>query len=285
MIFSALVVLLAAQAPADGPPAQPDKKPAASAPSTSEPSTSGPSTSEPGSPGNPPKAVAGAIAEEAPRVLLLDLSAVGIDAESVRLITGVVSSLAGECDGASVITGADLRAVLEVSAAQQASGCDEQSCLVELADALGARYVLYGDVGTLGDAYVVTLNLLDAHEGKAEARRSVEVKALDGMASALRPAVNDLLSPLGGIPLAGAPAGPSPMLLVGGVTAGAGALAALGLGAASLVAEGIASDPKKPVADKEGAIGWGRITLVGAIAGVAVTGVGIGVLSAGLASE
>ncbi len=105
------------------------------------------------------------------------------------------------------------------------------------------------------------------------------------MPTALRPVTNQLLQPLGGIPLApevASSSSSSPLVMAGGATAGVGGALAVGLGVASLIADGIASDPKNRVEDKEGAIGWGRLTLVSAAASAAVAAVGVGIFVVGV---
>jgi TolB-like protein len=289
----AMMALLAAQAPAEPIEATEATAPAEEAPpAEAAPAEEAPAEEAPAEEVPQPEKKEPALTSAAPertKLLVLDLGALSTEPENARVITGVVASIAGECPGADVMTGADLRTMLELSAAQQASGCDESSCLVELADSLGAKYVVYGDVGKLGAAYVVTVNLFDADEGSSRGRKSIEVATLEEMPSRLRPVMNELLTPLGGVPVDGhgdlslkGDDGLSPLVIVGGGTAGAGALAVLGFGAATLAADAIASEPTNAVEDKEAAIGWGRITLVGTIAGIAVAGVGAGILVAGV---
>ena len=61
------------------------------------------------------------------------------------------------------------------------AGCDEgsTSCLAELAGAMGARLVLFGDLGKLGDTTVVSLNLFLSDQAQSAGRETVRVKSLD----------------------------------------------------------------------------------------------------------
>jgi len=222
-------------------------------------------------------------ATAAQRLLVLDLAAVGVDDNATRTITGVVSSLVDECSGVEAVTGADMRTMSSVAANRQSLGCDEASCLGELADALGARYVVSGDVGRLGERYVVNLSLFDSETATSAGRRTVEVGSLETMSAELRPAVNELLAPLGGIPLT-APGGSVLVPLGGGVLGLGLVVTGVGVGLA-LVADGVAGNPTQPVDDKLDAIDSGRQWLaVSAIGGV-VAIAGAGLLTAGLLSE
>lgn len=216
-------------------------------------------------------------------MFVLDLVPNGVEPETVVSVGGVVSSLVSECAGATSVNSAELRSLTSMESTRQSAGCTETSCLGELADALGARYIVSGDVGRLEAHYVVNLTLFDAEEGASRGRRSVEVSSLDHVADELRPAVNELLAPLGGIPLQERPT--SMLVPVGGVVTGVGALA-LGTGVVlALLADRTASTPAETVDDKNAAVNQGRVMLLVAGAGGVVVLAGAGVMLAGAVSE
>jgi hypothetical protein len=218
-----------------------------------------------------------------PRLFVLDLVPNGVEPATVVSIGGVVSSLVSECAGATSVNSAELRSLTSMESTRQSAGCTEGSCLAELADALGARYVVSGDVGRLAEHYVVNLTLFDAEQGASRGRRSVEINSLERVADELRPAVNELLAPLGGIPLQARPL--STLVPVGGVVAGVGVLA-LGVGTAlTLVADNTASTPTETVEAKNAAINQGRVMLLVAGAGGAAVLAGAGVMLAGAMTE
>jgi hypothetical protein len=214
-------------------------------------------------------------------LLLLDLQGVGVTSEDARLITGAVAALVGENAQLDVVTGADMRQLVDISAAKQKVGCDETGCLAELAGALDATFIISGDVGRLGTAWLVNLSLFDAAQTKSAARVSAEVQSLEVMHHALRPTVNTLLQPFGGIAVADD--GPSTLALAGGITAGVGALATVVLAGAAFVLDGVANTPDESFSVKNSALTAGVACLVGAgVSGVA-TVAGTGLLVLGLA--
>jgi hypothetical protein len=213
-------------------------------------------------------------------VLVLDLQGVGVAAEDARLITGAVAALVGENPQLDVVTGADMRQLVDISAAKQKIGCDDTGCLAELAGALDATFIISGDVGRLGTAWLVNLSLFDAAQAKSAARVSAEVENLEVMPQSLRPTVNTLLLPFGGIAVADD--GPSTLAIAGGVTAGVGALATAGLVGTAFVFDGIANDPREAFQKKRDALNAGLLCLGGAAVSGVVTVAGAGLLILGL---
>ena len=86
--------------------------------------------------------------------------------------------------------------MIELESDKERAGCDDDSCLADLAGALGARYVIYGTLGKLGSRYVTTLNLFDAELGKAINRSDVQADSMDVVSDRLDAALQDLIAPI-----------------------------------------------------------------------------------------
>ena len=125
-----------------------------------------------------------------------------------------------------VISPGDVQRLAELESDKQALGCVDNSCLAELAGALGARYVIFGDVGQLGTTYIMNLNLFDNQTASAVNRVAIQASDVGGLGTALSDRMAELVGPLGiqASPSSPPPAepnaedGPSimPWLLVGG---------------------------------------------------------------------
>jgi len=103
------------------------------------------------------------------RLLLMDLAAEGSSPETARTIAALVAVQLAEDARLDVLAGDDLRRLADFEADKQAAGCtSDASCLAEIAGALDAEYVVFGQVGALGESVLVTLNLFDAKRGRAE---------------------------------------------------------------------------------------------------------------------
>lgn len=143
-----------------------------------------------------------AVDEPAPRnVLVMDIGGSAVDAGTARTITSTIAVSVAKRPKLNVLTGDDVKKIAEVEADKQVLGCDPSatSCLAEIAGAMGADLVLYGDVGRLGELYVLNLNLFDAGQATAVGRRSVNTKTFDeSFIAQIDLAVGALFSPITG---------------------------------------------------------------------------------------
>jgi hypothetical protein len=135
---------------------------------------------------------AGRVTEEQPRVLVL--TPTGDVAEDKR--QAIASLIAVELDKRGryqVLTAGDLQKAVALEGEKQAAGCDEESCLAEVAGALGAQLVVFSETTKLGDGLLITLNLFDATEAKSVARESIDVPDLSLLSTRVKSGVAALL--------------------------------------------------------------------------------------------
>lgn len=92
-----------------------------------------------------------------------------------------------------VLSSRDLAAAASLEADRQAAGCDTSSCLMEIAEAMGADLLAYGDVVRLNKVMLVTLNVFDAKAGKAIGRDQVKVSDLDALPDAISHSLDTML--------------------------------------------------------------------------------------------
>ncbi|HEY4220937.1 MAG TPA: hypothetical protein VGO62_06330, partial [Myxococcota bacterium] len=123
--------------------------------------------------GQPP-APAPAAAAEKPKVLVLDLDAADVGKAEAKLIDELVTQSMARFDKYAVVSSADVRQLASFAANQTEAGCDSSSCLAEIAGAMGARYVVFGNIGKLGDLTIITLSLFDTASASANARQRIE---------------------------------------------------------------------------------------------------------------
>jgi TolB-like protein len=211
-------------------------------------------------------------AEEAPpadgcRIVVLNLLGRGLDARESDLPAILTESLAGEVEavsGCSVVSQADILAMLDFERQKAVCTDGSDSCLAEVGQALGAERVVAGTVGKLGSEYVLTVRLMNVRKGVVEQR--VE-EAVSGAPSRLRHTAKnagrrlfgaDELEP-GALAEGGSPsAGWSALVWTGAILGGAGALAVVGGGLVAGLAELRLADPaerKKDAARDQGHIG------------------------------
>ena len=219
------------------------------------------------------------------RVLVMDLEAVGVPPTEAGAATRVITAAAGEVEGLTIMSTADLRRIADLEANKFAAGCaDDTGCVAELAGALGAEQVLFGSMSRLGSTTTVSLSLYSSST-QAAVRRSLDVKNLDELSARLRGLTRELLTPVtsgGGADVqrdgtGGEDGGPS----AGVITLTAGA--AVGVVGAVVAAgsELLIQDPTGDGATKGTLQTVGVVGLVGAGVGAAVAVAGVALMILG----
>lgn len=246
----------------------------------------GAASSAPPSP--PPAAAPAPAAAQKPTVLVLDLEAAGVSKDDAHFVTAEIARTLAEPATVNVLTAADLRRLASLESDKQAMGCEAQSCLAELANAMGAEYVVFGTVGRIDEQVMLELSLFAAAAARPVGRRDVKATSLSLVIKRTPREVHalagDLLPPYAG-PDPDAPDGPSALLVAGGVTAGAGALVVLlGAGSAGFAAARVL-DTKLPARDRNDAKGLGAVATIGTGIGGVLAAVGVGLAALGWGDE
>jgi hypothetical protein len=97
------------------------------------------------------------------RVMLLDLKTGPWLAETAKGLGQIVAAEAAKVRGYSIISAEEVRAALDQEANKSMMGCDESSCLAELAQALDAELVISGRIDDTSEGNaLVSLNVLNA---------------------------------------------------------------------------------------------------------------------------
>jgi TolB-like protein len=103
---------------------------------------------------------------------------------------GLLDAIAGEVARRgifSVVSTSDVATLLGAERQKQLLGCSDeaQSCLAELTDALGARFVMSGTVAKLGESYQLTLQTLDSQKAAPLGRSTRIATDLAGLRAQL----------------------------------------------------------------------------------------------------
>jgi hypothetical protein len=208
-------------------------------------------------------------------LLALAVAVAAPTVDDAHLLTELIGSAAQRPD-VDVLTGEDVRRAVDLEAERQSLGCAASGCLAEIAQALGARFVVYGSLAGLGDdELILTLNIFDsakAASGGRTARRGADLKAL---VDQIDPAVKALVAQAMGrappsstrakllvldVELRNGAAPPPPAdqtswLLIGGLSAAAAGVVGLvvggGFDAAAMAADGEARKATLPQSDAQ----------------------------------
>ena len=224
------------------------------------------------------------------RVLVMDMQFGGtVSADAARTMTDLVTSYLSRINALSVVAGSEITQVAVLEGKKQQYGCSDSSCLAALADALGARYVVFSRASNLGQTIMIQLRLFDAKEARFLERSTVETTSLEALPDRLPPALDRLVTPIldpseraallshrpaptsePAAEPARAERGISPLVWGGAATLAVGALLGVGTVAGTIYFNGVVTDPKSSGVAKEQAKTLGAAILVGGGSGSAV---------------
>ena len=129
------------------------------------------------------------------RVAVYDLDLQGVDARVGTVVTDSLLAEVRKLQGVSAIGMAEIRDMLSMEASKQMVGCsDNESCLAEIAGALGVDDLLTGALSKVGDGNVFVIRRLDQRQGKIRGTVNQRLKAGAGdeFLLAIGPAVQEL---------------------------------------------------------------------------------------------
>ncbi|MFH1808421.1 MAG: hypothetical protein ABIJ09_06745 [Pseudomonadota bacterium] len=128
------------------------------------------------------------------RIAVYELRVEGVPARVGRLTTDALTTELRKLKGVNAIGMDEIRAMLAHEASKQLLGCDQESCLGEIAGALGVDELVTGSLTRVGQTSVLSLRRLDMLN--AQARGSVERRLTpdngEEFLAALGPAVEQL---------------------------------------------------------------------------------------------
>ena len=136
-----------------------------------------------------------AAAADSGRIVVTPLQAQRNVDEGLVTLLGEVMLTELSSHGHTVVGYSDIKAMLDNEAAKAIVDCDGTTCLAELGDAMGARYLLHSSLGRIGGQYVINLKLIDVEKSTVKNRITRQVGADDEAAliQAIREGVAELM--------------------------------------------------------------------------------------------
>ncbi len=230
-------------------------------------------------------------------LLIMNFEKTGeVDDGTVATVADLMSSAMVQTDRFRVMTGDDIAKLMELEAGKQAFGCMDDSCLAEVAGALGAEIVITGRIGRLGSLYVLKTSIMEPSTATTMGLETVEVDSVEAFSRSLGPISKRFaalaygeeppprVAPPPVAPVApvaaeeGAGFGLGSMLLIGGgAVAGIALVAAAAAGIGAAVTLGVVNDPSSSGAEKAANAENGPLmmSLASGAVGIAVLGGGI----------
>ena len=141
-------------------------------------------------------AVAGPSGHAKVQILVLDLRADGVGPEVTRALGDAVASELAHRPGVEVMTMADVRGAIDLTASTTAAGCDDPAhceAAIEFAGAHGASVVVSGSVGLVDGAALLTLTALDARTSRMLGRTTTTASQVKGLLPKVPGVIDDML--------------------------------------------------------------------------------------------
>jgi hypothetical protein len=114
------------------------------------------------------------------RLAVYELKADGIDTRTARIVTDALVAELRKLQRVSVVSMDEVKAMLDLEASKQMVGCDDDSCLAEIADSLGVDGLVIGNVTRLGDEAVIGIKRLDQRSAGVVGTATQRLKSADG---------------------------------------------------------------------------------------------------------
>lgn len=113
------------------------------------------------------------------KIAIMQFKAPGFEAGVVENLYGLFVSEIASVPGYQVVSHDEIEAMLGFEAQKNMLGCDDSSCLAEIAGALGVDKVVSGKVGKVGQTFVINITLIDQKNARVEKRVVRTVKGQD----------------------------------------------------------------------------------------------------------
>lgn len=117
----------------------------------------------------------------------------GVTEKNIDSLSGYLTSEVARHSGRSVVSEADVQTVLRGEEKKQKCGVDENVCLAEIGGALGVPEAVAGDLGRVGDIWILNLRRINVREVKVLKRSSRQARgSITSVVEALSEAVMEL---------------------------------------------------------------------------------------------
>ncbi len=136
------------------------------------------------------------------RLAVYEMKVDGVDERIGRVVTDALVVEVRKLQRVSVISMDEVRAMLDLEAQKQLTGCGDDSCIAEIADSLGVDGLVIGTLAKIGDDHVFGVRRIDQRAAASMGQVSQRLKAGNGeeFLAMLGPSVEQLF-PVADYPL------------------------------------------------------------------------------------
>ena len=131
----------------------------------------------------------------AAQIVAYDLKPIGsVKKELADSLSPVLINALSKREGMSVVSQSDIKALLALETDKQMMGCDQESCLADIADSMGAELLATSTLAKVGRDWVVSVTLLQVDGAKVLKRSTIKEKGepADAITRAIEGAVHEI---------------------------------------------------------------------------------------------
>jgi TolB-like protein len=111
------------------------------------------------------------------KIAVMDVAAKqGVSPQAAASLTDLATAEIAQLGRYEVISRDDIRVMLEHLANQQLVQCDDTRCLAVIGGALGVDYIFAGNVGMVGNLYIINLKVIDINQATVRSRVTAEYR-------------------------------------------------------------------------------------------------------------
>lgn len=136
-----------------------------------------------------------ALPASAAQIVAYDLKPIGTVKKALAdSLSPVLINELSKREGMSVVSQSDIRALLALETDKQLMGCNEESCLADIADSMGAELLATSTLAKVGRNWVVSVTLLQVDGAKVLKRATAKQRGepADAITRAIEEAVHDI---------------------------------------------------------------------------------------------
>jgi TolB-like protein len=128
------------------------------------------------------------------KIAVMDVAAQqGVSPQAAGSLTDLATAEIAKLGRYEVISRDDIRVMLEHFANQQLAQCDDTRCLAVIGGALGVDYIFAGNVGMVGNLYIINLKVIDINQATVRSRVTAEYRGPEaGLVAQTRQGIDQL---------------------------------------------------------------------------------------------
>lgn len=160
------------------------------------------------------------LSEKRNPIAVLEVKGNGLSADEAKGLTNRLRSELFNTGKFEVLEREQMSDILQEQGFQQSGMCDEASCLVEVGQLIGVKYMVGGSVTRIGNLYSVSARIIDVSTGKILRTATTDVKG--NIETVLKGAMQDIARSLAGLKVETRANKPAIVTLVSGLVVAAG---------------------------------------------------------------